>query len=77
MVSEDVDVILINLLIAIDYVDLSIIPRSKKYIELRPSRPLEAYPGSGTLDFTPEKLHQHAELGYHDTVQLLQTKCEL
>lgn len=75
--SENVDVILINFLIAIDYVDLSLIPRSKKYIELRPSRLLEDYPGSGTLDFAPEKLRSHAELGYSDTIQMLETKCIL
>ncbi len=72
MVTEDVDIILINFLIAIDYVDLSMIPRTKKYIELRPSRLLETYPGSGTLDFSPQKLYSHADLGYKDTVQLIQ-----
>ncbi len=77
MVTEDVDVIWINFLIAIDYVDLSMIPRTKKYIELRPSKLLEDYPGSGTLDFSPEKLYSHEKQGYEDTVQLLRTKCVL
>ena len=72
IVNEDVDVVFINFLIAIDYVDLSMIPRTKKFVELRPSRLLEDYPGSGTLDFTPDKLRQHADLGYKDTVHLIQ-----
>ena len=77
IIHEDIDVIFINFLIAIDYVDLSMIPRSKKYIELRPSRPLEDYPGSGTLNFSHALLQDHAELGYQDTVHLLRTKCDL
>ena len=43
----------------------------RRYRELRPSVPLEESPGSGTLDFSPEKLDSHEKLGYEDTVRFL------
>lgn len=75
MFREDVDVILVNFLIAADTVDTTNKPEGVDYLELRPSRPLEAYPGAGTLDFSPDKLASHEALGYADTEALLKKYC--
>lgn len=75
MFQEDVDVILVNFLIAADTVDTTNKPEGIDYLELRPSRPLEAYPGAGTLDFSPEKLASHEALGYSDTIAFLKENC--
>lgn len=75
MFREAVDVILVNFLIAADTVDTANKPNGVDYLELRPSRPLEAYPGAGTLDFSPEKLASHEALGYSDTVSFLKENC--
>ena len=75
MVDEDVDFIMINFLIAQDSVNTKLIPEGIDFLELRPSAPLEAYPGAGTLDFSPEKLASHENLGYEDTVRCLQQNC--
>ncbi len=70
LLNEDVDAILVNFLIASDKVDRSGVKDGIEYLELRPSKPLEEYPGAGTLDFSPEKLRSHEELGYIDTLSL-------
>lgn len=70
MLEEDVDVILVNFLIPSDTIDHSAVPSQVKYVELRPSCPLETYPGEGTLDFSPERLRSHEALGYQDTMEL-------
>lgn len=75
MFRENVDVILVNFLIAADTVDIANKPEGTGYLELRPSRPLEAYPGAGTLDFSPEKLTSHEALGYSDTISFLKENC--
>ena len=75
MISEDVDFILINFLISQDRVNTRLIPGGIEYMELRPSSPLEAYPGAGTLDFSPEKLESHERLGYADTVNSFRQNC--
>lgn len=77
IIGEDVDLILVNFLIAIDSVDRSLVPEGTDYLELRPSSPLEAYPGAGTLDFSPEKLRSHEALGYNDTMKFLKENCIL
>jgi len=71
MIAEDVDFILVNFLIAENSVNTALVPKGVDYLELRPSKPLEAAPGAGTLDFSPEKLQSHEALGYADTMQLL------
>lgn len=75
MVSEAVDFILINFLIAGDSVDLTLVPPAVDYLELRPSSPLEDSPGSGTLDFSPEIMQRREELGYKDTIELIRNNC--
>jgi NTE family protein len=67
---EDVDAVLVNFLRAEDTVDRALAPADAAYLELRPSAPLEDRPGSGTLDFSPEKLASHEEMGYRDTLAL-------
>ncbi len=70
VLDEDVDAILVNFLIASDSVDSGGLRPGVDYLELRPSRPLEAYPGAGTLDFSPDKLRENEHLGYRDTLSL-------
>ena len=70
LLNEDVDAILVNFLIASDETDHRGLRPGVDYLELRPSRPLEAFPGAGTLDFSPEKLQSHEALGYADTLAL-------
>lgn len=68
MAAEDVDCIIVNFLIASDSVNRELVPQGIDYLELRPSAPLEDFPGAGTLDFAPEKLASHERLGYSDTM---------
>lgn len=75
MLMEEVDFILINFLIARDSVNTKLIPAGTDFLELRPSAPLEAYPGAGTLDFSPEKLAGHEKLGYEDTLRCFRQNC--
>lgn len=74
MVAEDVDCIIVNFLIASDSVKRELVPQGVDYLELRPSTPLEEYPGSGTLDFSPEKLASHERIGYRDTIELFKDR---
>ena len=75
LAEEETDFVLINFLIARDTVDLGLMPKGRDFLELRPSVPLEEYPGAGTLDFSPGKLKSHEEKGYRDTMDLLQANC--
>lgn len=77
IIGDDVDMIFVNFLIAVDSVDRTLVPEGTDYLELRPSSPLEDYPGAGTLDFSPEKLKSHEEMGYRDTMKLLRENCIL
>lgn len=72
MAAEDVDCVIVNFLIASDSVNRGLISQGIDYYELRPSMPLEEFPGAGTLDFSPEKLASHERLGYHDTMARFQ-----
>ena len=67
--GRDLDTILVSFLIPADTVDRTLVRAGTEYFELRPSRPLEAYPGAGTLDFSREKLRSHEALGYEDTLR--------
>ena len=69
--DADVDVFLIAYLNPDNQVDKSLIKGGKPCLELRPSMPLEERPGSGTMDFSPERLDSHEHLGYADTVKLI------
>lgn len=69
--GRPLDGILVNFLNPADTVDSSWVRPEIWYRELRPSTPLEAYPGAGTLDFAPEKLRAHLAKGYRDTVAML------
>lgn len=69
--DADVDTFLIAYLNPDNQVDISLIKEAKPCLELRPSRPLEEFPGSGTMDFSPERLDSHERLGYTDTVKLI------
>lgn len=70
VLSEPVDGILVNFLNPADTVRTDLVPEQTAYLELRPSRPLEQYPGEGTLDFSAERLNSHEALGYEDTRRL-------
>lgn len=70
IISEPIDAILVNFLNPADQIDTSGVPKQTKYLELRPSRPLEKYPGEGTLDFSEDRLRSHEALGYLDTMEV-------
>ena len=77
LLTEDVDLIIINYLTTWDAVDTHLIPSGIGFLELRPSAALESAPGAGTLDFSAEKLKSHEEMGYLDTLRLLKANCIL
>ncbi len=54
-----------------DQADLSGFPPGARVLELYPSQPLEAAPGAGTMDFSPETLRSHRELGWRDALAAL------
>lgn len=70
VLKENLDMILVCFLNPADRIDNSGISTKTEYLELRPSKPLEKYPGEGTLDFTKERLESNEKLGYVDTMQL-------
>lgn len=70
ILGDDLDGILVCFLNPSDQIDHSGVGKHTDYLELRPSRPLEKYPGEGTLDFTKERLADHEKLGYEDTMRL-------
>ncbi len=70
LAGEKLDAVLVCFLNPEDTVDRNLVEDGISYLELRPSRPLEAIPGMGTLDFTPEVLEDHRKLGYSDTMKL-------
>lgn len=70
LLAEDLDAILVDFLNPADRIDHSGVPEHVEYLELRPSRPLEKYPGEGTLNFSKERLLENELLGYQDTMKL-------
>ena len=75
ILQENLDIILAIFLNPADRVDHSQVQRGTRYLELRPSMPLEPSPRAGTLDFQPEHLRWREELGYRDAAELL-LSCE-
>ena len=65
------DVMVVSFLKPGDTADHSFVPEHCLYLESRPSEPLEDKPGTGTLDFRPERLNKSEELGYQETAELL------
>lgn len=65
------DIVIIVYLNRDSRTDTSCLPRSCTLLEQRPSQPLEAMPGTGTLDFSPESRKQRENLGYKDSLALL------
>lgn len=65
------DIVVVSFLKPEDTVDQSLLPKNCLYLESRPSVPLEDQPGTGTLDFRPERVKQSEEMGYRETVSLL------
>ena len=53
------------------YSDGAVVPEGCLYLESRPSVPLEDKPGTGTLDFSSDRLKRSEELGYQETAALL------
>lgn len=70
ILKDDLDAILVCFLNPADEIDHSGVAEHTDYLELRPSRPLEKYPGEGTLDFTRERMDGHEKLGYEDAMKL-------
>ena len=65
------DVMIISFLKPGDSVDPDLLPAGCICLESRPSEPLEDKPGTGTLDFRPERLRKSEEMGYAETMKLL------
>ena len=65
------DVMIISFLKPGDSVDPALLPAGCLCLESRPSEPLEDKPGTGTLDFRPERLRKSEEMGYTETMKLL------
>lgn len=72
ILGEALDAILVCFLNPADEIEHTQVSEHTDYLELRPSRPLEAYAGEGTLDFTKERLLAHETLGYQDTKRLFE-----
>lgn len=70
ILKEELDAVFVCFLNPSDTIDHTAVSKNTEYLELRPSRPLEAYSGEGTLDFTKERLLAHEALGYDDTKRL-------
>ena len=65
------DVMIISFLKPGDSVDPDLLPAGCICLESRPSEPLEDKPGTGTLDFRPERLRKSEKMGYAETMKLL------
>lgn len=72
ILQEELDGILVCFLNPADEIERSGVGKNAEYLELRPSRLLEKYPGEGTLDFTRERLESSEQLGYEDTMRLFE-----
>ncbi len=70
--DEDLDIIIISYLKPEDKVDISIVKPGVEVIEIRPEKPLEYMPGTGTLDFSAERLKISEEQGYRETKEFLE-----
>ncbi len=70
--DEDLDVIVISYLKPEDKVDLSIVKPGVEVIEIRPGKPLEYMLGTGTRDFSDERLKISEEQGYIETKELIE-----
>lgn len=66
------DYFIISYLKPDDRVNLPKLPKDSKVIEIRPSRPLEKAKDTGTLDFSEESLRWREELGYKETMDILE-----
>lgn len=60
------DAVLVIYLTQHDRVEPGILPPGVRLLELRPSRPLESAPGTGTLDFSRDSIRRRRELGLED-----------
>ena len=65
------DVMIVSFLKPENTVEHSFVPEDCLYLESRPSVPLEDKPGTGTLDFSSDRLKRSEELGYQETAALL------
>ena len=65
------DVMIVSFLKPENTVEHSFVPEDCLYLESRPSVPLEDRPGTGTLDFSSDRLKRSEELGYQETAALL------
>ena len=71
LMEEPLNVIISVFLKPHDQIDHAYVPEHIRYLELRPSIPLEPAPSAGTMDFNPEHLKEREEIGYRDTLELL------
>ncbi len=69
--GEDLDILIISYLKPEDQVDISEYQKKMDVYEIKPSRPLEKIPGTGTLNFSEDVLIENEKLGYKDTINAL------
>lgn len=69
---HDIDLYIVSFLKPEDRVEHAWIGAEKGYLESRPSVPLEDCKDTGTLDFSKSRLMKSEELGYMETLRLLQ-----
>ncbi len=69
---HDIDTYIVSFLKPEDRVDHAWIGDGKGYLESRPSVPLEDRKDTGTLDFSKGRLMKSEEMGYRETLRLLQ-----
>ena len=62
------DLVVVVYLNHYDRIERSLFPSPTKVLELYPSQPLEAAPGTGTMDFTAGSLRRRRALGWQDAM---------
>ena len=72
--SGEYDLLIISYLKPEDEVDWSEI--TSPVMEIWPSEPLEDEPGTGTRDYSPERLEKNERMGYEETKELLEIYAE-
>ena len=72
--SQGIDLLIISYLKPEDEVDWSEI--AGPVMEIWPSEPLEDEPGTGTRDYSPERLGKNERMGYEETKELLEIYAE-
>ncbi len=71
LANEEMDIVFVSYLKPEDRTSLESIASNVKVVELRPGKPLEYMPGTGTMDFSDERLKISEAQGYSETTKIL------